>query len=48
LIEEGVSIRLIAQFLGHSSIETTAIYTHLTAVNEGHARAAVSRLIDGL
>ena len=48
LLEAGVSIRLIAQFMGHSSIETTAIYTHLTAVNEGHARAAVSRLIDGL
>ena len=48
LLEEGVSIRLIAQFMGHSSIETTAIYTHLTAVNEAHARAAVSRLIDGI
>lgn len=48
LMEEGVSIRLIAQFLGHSSIETTAIYTHLTAVNEAHARAAISRLIDGI
>jgi integrase/recombinase XerD len=46
LLEEGVSIRLISAYLGHSSLETTLIYTHLTAVNEGHARAAVARLIE--
>lgn len=45
LLEEGVSIRLISAYLGHSSLETTLIYTHLTAVNESHARAAVARLI---
>jgi site-specific recombinase XerD len=48
LLEEGVSIRLISAYLGHSSLETTLIYTHLTAVNEGHARAAVARLIAGV
>lgn len=47
LLEEGVSIRLISAFLGHSSLETTLIYTHLTAVNESHARAAVARLLAG-
>jgi integrase/recombinase XerD len=31
LLEEGVSIRLISQYLGHSSLDTTLIYTHLTA-----------------
>jgi len=45
LLEEGVSIRLISAFLGHSSLETTVIYTHLTAVNEASARAAVARLL---
>lgn len=45
LLEEGVSIRLISAYLGHASIETTAIYTHLTAVNEASARAAVARLL---
>lgn len=45
LLEEGVSIRLISAYLGHASIETTAIYTHLTAVNESAARAAVARLL---
>ena len=46
LLEEGVSIRLISAYLGHSSLETTLIYTHLTAVNEASARAAVDRLLE--
>ena len=33
LLEKGVSIRLISAYLGHASLETTLIYTHLTAVN---------------
>jgi len=45
MLEEGVSIRLISAYLGHASLETTLIYTHLTAVNESHARAAVARLV---
>ena len=45
LLEAGVSIRLISAYLGHSSLETTLIYTHLTAVNEASARAAVARLL---
>lgn len=44
LLEEGVSIRLISQYLGHSSLETTLIYTHLTAVSEGKATDALGRL----
>jgi site-specific recombinase XerD len=45
MLEEGVSIRLISAYLGHSSLETTLIYTHLTAVNEASARAAIERLL---
>lgn len=45
LLEEGGSIRLISAYLGHSSLETTLVYTHLTAVNEAAARAAVARLL---
>jgi site-specific recombinase XerD len=44
LLEEGVSLRLISQYLGHSSLETTLIYTHLTAISEGKAIAALERL----
>ena len=45
MLEEGVSIRLISAYLGHASLETTLIYTHLTAVNEASARDAIARLL---
>lgn len=45
MLEEGVSIRLISAYLGHASLETTLIYTHLTAVNEASARAAIAKLL---
>jgi len=44
LLEEGVSLRLISQYLGHASLDTTAVYLHLTAVNEGRAREVQGRL----
>ena len=34
LLEEGVSLLQISKYLGHQSIETTVIYTHLTALSE--------------
>jgi integrase len=40
-----VSIRLISAYLGHASLETTLVYTHLTAVNEASARDAIARLL---
>jgi site-specific recombinase XerD len=44
LLEEGISLRLISQYLGHASLETTLIYTHLSAVSESQAVAALQRL----
>jgi integrase len=44
LLEEGVSLRLISQYLGHASLETTLIYTHLTPLNEQRTRAALATL----
>ncbi len=44
LLEEGVSIRIISAYLGHSSLETTMIYLHLTATTEASARAALERM----
>lgn len=44
LLEEGVSIRLISKYLGHASLETTLIYTHLTALSEDKTREALDRL----
>lgn len=44
LLEEGVSLRQIQEYLGHESMDTTAIYLHLTAVSESRTQAALQRL----
>jgi site-specific recombinase XerD len=44
LLEEGVSLRLISQYLGHVSLDTTVIYTHLTPLNEARTCAALEVL----
>ena len=33
LLEAGVNLRLIQEFLGHTSLKTTSVYLHLTNVN---------------
>lgn len=45
LLEAGVSLRLISEYLGHKSLDTTAIYLHLTAPNEARAREALGELL---
>jgi len=44
LLEEGVSLRQISQYLGHNSLDTTVIYTHLTNVSEARTQAALTKL----
>jgi integrase/recombinase XerD len=44
LLEEGVSLRQISSYLGHESLDTTALYTHLTAVSEARTQAALQVL----
>ena len=44
LLEEGVSLLQISKYLGHDSIETTVIYTHLTAISEARTQAALALL----
>lgn len=44
LLEEGVNLRLISQYMGHESLDTTVIYTHLTAMSEAKTRAALQVL----
>jgi len=44
LLEEGVSLLQISRYLGHASLDTTVIYTHLTRVSEARARAALETL----
>ena len=48
LLEEGVSLRQISQYLGHESLETTVIYTHLTAISEAKTQAALQALYQPL
>ena len=44
LLEEGVSLRQISQYLGHESLDTTVIYTHLTAISEARTQLALQTL----
>ena len=48
LLEAGVHLRLIQAYLGHSSPETTAIYTHLTRKSEDMAAKAINRVMENL
>lgn len=48
LLEEGVSLRQISAYLGHNTLDTTVIYTHLTAISEARTQAALSKLYQNL
>jgi site-specific recombinase XerD len=45
LLEAGVNLRLIQQYLGHSSLQTTMVYLHLTSQGQEQAREAIERLM---
>jgi site-specific recombinase XerD len=46
MLEAGVNLRVIQAYLGHSSPNTTAIYTHLTRKAEVPAVAAINQVMD--
>ena len=48
MLEIGVNLRLIQQYLGHSSLETTMVYLHLTNKGQEDALARINTLMDGL
>ena len=48
LLEAGVNLRLIQEYLGHSSPATTSLYTHLTVKAEQLAADAINRLMTEL
>jgi integrase len=48
LLEAGVNLRIIQEYLGHASPTTTAIYTHLTSASEMQAVETINELVAGL
>jgi len=47
LLEAGVNIRRIQEYLGHSSLNTTMIYLHLTTQGHEHAYNIINNMMKG-
>lgn len=48
LLEAGVNLRRIQAYLGHASMKSTSIYTHLTCDGEELAAETINRVMDSL
>ena len=48
LLEAGINIRQLRNYLGHSSLDTTLIYTHLTELSETRTQATLQGLYQTL
>lgn len=47
LLEAGVSLKAIQKYLGHSSLQTTMVYLHLTVIAEADSRPVINGLFQG-
>jgi site-specific recombinase XerD len=48
LLEAGVNLRQIQTYLGHTSLRSTSIYTHLTRDGEERAAETINQVMDHL
>lgn len=48
MLEVGVNLRVIQQYLGHTSLETTMVYLHLTNKGQEDAVARINTLMEDL
>ena len=46
LLEDGVSIRQVGTYLGHSNLYSTLIYLHVTEISESKGREVQARLLE--
>jgi site-specific recombinase XerD len=44
LLEAGVSLKVIQKYMGHSSLQTTMVYLHLTETAEADSRKVIEKL----
>lgn len=48
LLEDGIDLRVISEYLGHKSLEATLIYTHLTPLLKENVYAKINQLMNDL
>ncbi len=44
MLEEGVGLRYVSQYLGHATLQQTLVYAHLTDVSAEQTQQALARL----